>query len=266
MPAYAVPNLLFAVLCLFTISISSRVPADDDLPAIALIIDDLGSQRDPGSRAVNLPGPVACSFLPFGTYTRELAQQAHSDGKEVMLHLPMQAAGPFQQARESGVLTVDMTNRQYRETFQRNLAAVPHVSGFNNHMGSLLTRHPGNMAWLMRIARETGKLFFVDSRTTTATVARQLANEYGIPNSERNVFLDNLAQPESIRMQFQRLVRIARREGTALAIGHPYSATLDVLTEELQHMDRTGVRLVSVAELIELQQDRKQAWPRYSSR
>lgn len=256
------------MLCLFITCMLSGVPAatGDDLPAIALIIDDLGNQRGPGSRAVNLPGPVACSFLPSGTYTRELAQQAHSASKEVMLHLPMQATGAFQQVRESGVLTVDMTNRQYRETFKRNLAAVPYASGFNNHMGSLLTRHPGNMGWLMQIASETGKLFFIDSRTTTATVARQLASEYGIPNSERNVFLDNLAQPEAIRMQFRRLVRIARRDGTAIAIGHPHSATLDVLTDELQQLDRSGIRLVSVAELIELQQGRKQTWPGYSSR
>jgi polysaccharide deacetylase 2 family uncharacterized protein YibQ len=266
--AHTAPGLLLAALCFSLSGISSGVIAatNDNSPAIALIIDDLGNQRGSGSRAVDLPGPVACSFFPFGPYTAELARQAHARDKEVMLHLPMQASGPLQEAREAGLLTVDMTNRQYRDTFTRELAAVPYVSGFNNHMGSLLTRHPGNMAWLMQAASEAGKLFFIDSRTTTATVARQLASEYGIPNSERNVFLDNVASPDAIRMQFRRLIGIARRDGTAIAIGHPYPATLDVLTEELQRLDQLDVRLVPVAELIELQKARREVWQTYSSR
>jgi hypothetical protein len=260
-------GLLLAVVCLTGAGFLPDAPAAaDNRPVIALIIDDLGNQRGTGSRAVDLPGPVACSFFPYGHYTAELARQAHARNKEVMLHLPMQAAGPYQEVREAGELTVDMTYRQYRDTFTRDLAAVPYVSGFNNHMGSLLTRHPGNMAWLMQAAREAGNLFFVDSRTTAATVARQIAAEFGIPNSRRNVFLDDDTSPDAIRYQFRRLLRIARREGSALAIGHPHPATLDVLTDELQHLDRSGYRLVRVSELIEQQKGRKPPWQMYSSR
>jgi polysaccharide deacetylase 2 family uncharacterized protein YibQ len=258
------PAMIFCVavayLLLVTFANSAIATSTESRPAIALIIDDLGNRRALGARAVSLPGPVACSFFPHSPYTRELAQQAHLLNKEVMLHLPMQATGSYQDAYESGELTVDMTNRQYREIFLQDLAAVPYVSGFNNHMGSLLTRHPGNMAWLMQIASKAGKLFFIDSRTTTATVARQLAEEYGLPNSERNVFLDNVQDPAAIRMQFRRLIRIARRDGSALAIGHPYPATMDVLNEELQHLDQQNIRLVPVAELIGIQQERQPLW------
>jgi polysaccharide deacetylase 2 family uncharacterized protein YibQ len=253
--AHTAASLLLTVLCLSGTGFTAATAAEtnDNRPVIALIIDDLGNQRGSGSRAVDLPGPVACSFFPYGPYTAELAARAHARNKEVMLHLPMQPAGPYQEKREAGELTVDMTRSQYRDTFVRDLAAVPFVSGFNNHMGSLLTRHPGNMAWLMQVASETGKLFFIDSRTTTATVARQIAGEYGIPNSERNVFLDDVSTPDAIRFQFRRLLGIARRDGSALAISHPYPATLNVLTEELPQLERSGYRLVGVSELIEQQ-------------
>jgi len=242
------------------------VGARRPLPAIALIIDDLGNQRAPGQQAVSLPGPVACAFLPHGPFTRELARLAHAGRKEVMLHLPMESLEADGYTPEPGALTLDMTRNQLRETFAQDIAAVPHVSGLNNHQGSLLTRHPGNMAWLMQSISEHGELFFVDSRTTTATVARRLAVEYGVPNSERNVFLDNESDPDAVRGKFRELVRRARREGTALGIGHPYPATLEVLVDELSKLGDHGVQLIPVARLIERQNNRQLVWHASSSR
>ncbi|MGD2113291.1 MAG: divergent polysaccharide deacetylase family protein [Gammaproteobacteria bacterium] len=236
------------------------------LPAIALIIDDLGNQRAHGGRTVSLPGPVACAFLPRAPFTPELARRAHAGGKEVMLHLPMQALVAEARKAEPGELTLDMTFSQFRSTITQDLAAIPHVSGLNNHQGSLLTRHPGNMAWLMQAISENGKLFFVDSRTTSATVARRLAQEYGIPNSQRNVFLDNVAEPGAVRAKFRELVRIARRDGTALGIGHPHPATLEVLVDVLNNLGDHGVQLLPVAGLIELQRNRQLVWHTSSSR
>ena len=233
---------------------------DSRLPGIAIIIDDLGYRQGPARRVLDLPGAVACAFLPDGPHTAKLARQAHARQKEVMLHLPMQPVGDFSAGQEDGVLTLDMTQQQFVRTLRANIEAVPYVSGLNNHMGSLLTRHPGTMAWLMQALNEDGDLFFVDSRTTSATVARQLAGEYGIPSMSRNVFLDNETDPESVRAQFRRLLEIARREGTALAIGHPYPATLAVLEEQLSQLADQGIQLLPVSRLIELQNERRLAW------
>lgn len=243
---------------------------EKNLPAIALIIDDLGNQEHLGMRAVMLPGPVACAFLPYGPFTNALARQAHGYHKEVMLHLPMQAVDHENRRVEEGTLTLDMTEQQFMEATAHEIAAVPYVTGLNNHKGSLLTRHPGNMAWLMQAINKHGDLFFVDSRTTTATVARQLAVEYGVPNSSRNVFLDNNPDPEAVRAQFRKLVAIARRDGTALGIGHPLPGTLSVLAEELANLPQQGVRLLTVSRLIaqqnEQQNQARVAWQRSLSR
>lgn len=260
--------VLWLGCCSFTVSAADTFSntRTKPLPAIALIIDDLGNRREQGKRVVSLPGPVACAFLPYGPYTDLLARHAHAHNKEVLLHLPMQAVEHAPVMLGRGVLTLDMTEQQFKATLDYDMAAVPHLSGLNNHMGSLLTRHPGTMAWLMDAIAQRGDLFFVDSRTTSATVAEQLAVEYGIPNTARNVFLDNVPAPAAVRAQFRKLVAMARRNGTALGIGHPYPGTLEVLAGELRTLEQQGVRLLPVSRLIELQNQGQPAWQTSLSR
>ena len=229
------------------------------LPAIALIIDDLGAHTRPTKRAINLPGPVAMSFLPGGQHTSELAQLAHAQDKEVMLHLPMQALGQ-RSHRHTGELMQDMPEDEFNDILARSIARVPHVSGINNHRGSLLTQQSENMAWLMQALHDHGELFFIDSRTTAQTVAADMAQAYGVPSTSRNVFLDNEPTPEAVRRQFRELLKRARADGTALAIGHPHPSTLAVLAEELPQLAAQGVQLVPVGQLIQRQQERRLAW------
>lgn len=246
--------------CAIAMVLPATAQAEDHRPAISLIIDDLGNHRVNGERTLALPGPVACAFLPHAPFSRSQARRAHALDKEVLLHLPMQAMRGEHAHQQPGELTLDMTEQQFAAVFSAGLDSVPHVTGLNNHRGSLLTRHPGHMGWLMQSVNARGNLFFVDSRTTGNTVARRLANEHGIPSTSRNVFLDNLADPASIRSRFRELVRQAHAKGTALGIGHPFSATLDVLQVELASLEENGVRLLPVAELIELQNGRKSSW------
>ena len=227
------------------------------LPAIAIIIDDLGYREDTGQQASALPGPVACAVLPHAPYSHYLAVLAHRRHKEVILHLPMESVD--QRPLDRGGLTLHMTHREFLQTLGGDLAAVPYVVGVNNHMGSLMTRHPGDMAWLMRALKRLG-LFFVDSRTSRYTVAQKVAIQQGLPNTRRNVFLDDNRDPAAIRRQFRRLVSRARRDGTALAIGHPYPHTMAVLRQELGRLSRYGVRLVSVRRLIALQHPARRTW------
>jgi hypothetical protein len=139
---------------------------------IAVIIDDLGNQRTAGERTVALEGPVACAIMPHTRHATYLAERAFAAGKEVMLHLPMQ---PMQMQRIAGPgeISLDTKRRQLDHILQTDLNSVPHAVGVNNHMGSLITRHPGHMRWLMEELSRRGDLFFVDSYTTPSSVAIQ---------------------------------------------------------------------------------------------
>jgi polysaccharide deacetylase 2 family uncharacterized protein YibQ len=239
---------------------ASAEPAATD-PVIALIIDDMGNQRGPGRQAVALPGQVTYAFLPFTPHASPLASAARRAGKEIMLHLPM-ASHPWAPLGPGG-LEIHMTEREFKSTLEASLRSLPDVRGVNNHMGSLLTRHPGAMNWVMEALADHGGLYFIDSRTTVATVAEQLAQEHELPNARRDVFLDHVRDPREIRREFRRLLSKARAQGAAVGIGHPYPETLAVLREELKRLGGSGVRLVPVSELIALKESR--AWPESSS-
>ncbi|MBT3053446.1 MAG: divergent polysaccharide deacetylase family protein [Candidatus Thiodiazotropha sp. (ex Codakia orbicularis)] len=226
---------------------------------IALIIDDLGNQKDAGERALALPGAVTYSFLPQTPFAWQLASKAHASNKEVMLHQPMESdnGNPL----GNGALTLTMSREHFIHTLQRNIASVPYVAGVNNHMGSLLTRDPTAMRWLMSELRASG-LYFIDSRTTDATVAERVAGKNLIAASRRHVFLDNIQEEVEIRRQLEQLLLKARSQGHAIGIAHPYPQTLSVLQEELPKLKRQGVELVPVSELIN---SGRPLWHAYSS-
>lgn len=220
------------------------------LPAISIIIDDLGYRRLDGLRAIELPGPIAYAILPHTPYATRLAAVAFQLDKEVLLHVPMES-DVKDKALGPGAITSAMSRAQVRSVLEAGLASVPHVSGINNHMGSALTRNERPMAWVMEWIRRSGDLYFVDSLTSADSVALDTARAAGLRATERDVFLDPTADAAVVGTQFQRLIALARDRGTALGIAHPYPETLKVLRRVLVKPSAFGVELISVQELIE---------------
>jgi polysaccharide deacetylase 2 family uncharacterized protein YibQ len=221
-------------------------------PLIAVIIDDLGEQRVLGERAIALPEAVSCAVIPHTTYGTYLAELAAAAGHEVLLHLPMQSV---EQAEYSSADEINLdTNRSHLTSIlDGDLAEIPHVVGINNHMGSLITRHPGHMEWLMDELNNRGDLFFIDSYTTASSIAFEVAVEKGVPAARRDVFLDNELTLANVAWEFERLKQEARLQGFAIAIGHPNEVTLGFLEQALPELANEGFRLVHVSEIVEMQ-------------
>ncbi|WP_139349998.1 divergent polysaccharide deacetylase family protein [Thioalkalivibrio denitrificans] len=238
--------------------------AHETRPFISIIIDDLGNRQDEGVRTVALPGAVTLAFLPHTPHARALALQGHEAGKEIMLHLPMEATEG--NALGPGGIKAGMDRDTMRTTFVTALESVPHARGVNNHMGSLLTAHVQHMEWFMAELATRGELYFVDSRTTTQTVAQRAALAHELPATRRDVFLDTIPDDEAyVEEQWDRLLALARQRGHALAIGHPYAATLSVLERRLAEMPETGVELVSVSEYLKRKKEANRLWQASSS-
>lgn len=227
----------------------------DNKPRIAIIIDDLGYQLAAGRRALELPGPIAFAVLPDTPYGRRLAMLANDSGREVLLHLPLQAAN-HEGPHEPGGITLDMTRGAFRTTFAAAMETVPFAVGVSSHRGSLLTRHPGHMAWLMQEIRAREDLFFIDSYTTHESIALQVAREEGVSAAKRDVFLDHERTVDAVAREFDRLKNTARRQGHAVAIGHPFPETLEVLEKQLSLLEEQGFELVTIGELIRDERNR----------
>ena len=198
-------------LCLLGMEASS-----EPQPRIAIIIDDLGYQTEIGQRSINLPGPVACAILPSTPRATKLAEAAFAHGKDVLLHLPLEPVSKDSQSDPGGIM-LDMSREQFANTFAADLESVPHAIGVNSHRGSMLTRHPGHMGWLMEELRMHGDLIFVDSYTTHKSVALQLARERGVPSVKRDVFLDPDRLPDTVEREFGRFPFGSRDRGRRVA-------------------------------------------------
>ncbi len=215
---------------------------------LVIIIDDIGYQRGNGETAIDLPGKLNYAVLPYTPHGRELAERAHQRGKEVLLHAPMSNLRNKPLGR--GALTRELSREQFSATLTAALAQIPHVRGVNNHMGSALTQQRTQMRWLMdELARR--QLYFVDSRTDRRTVAAAVATERQVPNLSRQVFLDNQRSRQAIAERFQHLTRLAREQGLAVGIGHPYPETIAFLREVLPGLQQDGFRLALASEVLE---------------
>jgi polysaccharide deacetylase 2 family uncharacterized protein YibQ len=239
----AIVGLLLTLACL-----ASQA---QNQPRIAIIIDDLGYALSLGRRVTELPGPVACAVLPATPRGKALAMAANAAGKEVLLHLPLEALRE-KAPQEPGRISLDMSRGEFARVFASDLQSVPHAIGVNSHRGSLLTQHPGHMSWLMEEINASGNLFFVDSYTTHQSVALKLAYESGVPAVKRDVFLDPDDSPETVAREFERLKKMARQRGMAVGIGHPYIATIELLERELPRLADEGIELISISELVAL--------------
>jgi hypothetical protein len=215
-------------------------------PRLAVVIDDLGYDRAQADSIFRLSYPLTISVLPHEANSGEIAEEAHRRGYQVMLHLPMASnAGDKDEAVE---LHPGMASADVDKTFTAMLDTVPYAAGVNNHEGSLGTADQKLMDDLMPLLHER-KLFFIDSRTSAATVAETSAHAAGVAAARRNVFLDDDQSAPAIRKQFELALRDAREKGSALAIGHPHPQTLAVLDEMLPEAGRQGVRLVFASDL-----------------
>jgi len=223
--------------------------AEPARPQIAIIIDDLGYQQRAGERAIALPGPVAYAILPGTPRAAVLASAAQMSQKEVLLHLPMQASDPPRRA-EPGMLSLGMDRADVAAALDAALADVPQAIGVSNHRGSLLTQQDAHMQWLMEALGARERLFFVDSYTTHKSIALHAARGNGVQAVRRDVFLDDDPSTDRIRDEFERLKRIARERGAAIAIGHPYETTLGFLETALPALADEGFELVPISVLV----------------
>ena len=220
--------------------------AEQVLPRIAIVIDDLGNSRFQQQFA-QLPGPLTLAMLPHTPYAEQIAQTAQQNGKEVIIHMPMQASANADAG--AGMLSSEDDKAETILLMEQAFIQIPQAVGMNNHMGSRLTALIEPMQWVME-QLALRNFYFLDSRTTAATQAENVAREFGIPVARRHVFLDNNPEPAEIALRWKDLIRHAHKHGEAIAIAHPHRSTLEFLKEVLPDIERHyGVKLVVASSL-----------------
>ena len=216
---------------------------------VAIIIDDVGNDDKIFRKFTELGVPVTFSILPGERYSKYIATEARKLNYEVMLHLPMEPHGSWSDPGSHAILSA-MSGEQMIRQLSEDLDPVPHAAGGNNHMGSLLTENDFAMRILLEEIHKRG-LFFIDSRTSTQTVAYSIAKSIGVKSEDRDVFLDNEPDIAYIKGQIDAAIRIAKKKGEATVIGHAKSQTAAAIREKLPDFEKQGIELVTISRVLD---------------
>ncbi len=231
---------------------SGRQPGRGAITAVvAIVIDDLGRDLRSAQEVMALPERVTLAVMPRLPQSRRIAELAQRDGREVIIHMPMEAKGRNGKRESPGTLRSDMTPMEFLDALNENIESVPGAVGVNNHEGSALTGNREAMHFLMSELKSRS-LFFLDSYTDPGSVALPAAREFGIRSAKRDVFLDNESdQALAIRRQLDELTRVAKQNGRAIGIGHPHPATIAQLRKWIPEAAGQGIEIVPLSRLMQ---------------
>ena len=217
-------------------------------PRIAIIIDDIGMNLAWSRAALDLPAPVTMAVLPYARQAADFARQSREKGHEVLIHTPMEAMHAPVSLGGMG-LTTDMGEAEIVAMMELIGTRMEGYIGINNHMGSKFTADRAAMERLMPYLKKRG-LVFIDSRTIGSSVAAAVAAEQGVPTATRDVFLDHEETAAFVAQALAQAERIARRQGYAIAIGHPKAVTINGLLAWIPTLNDKGIDLVLVSALV----------------
>lgn len=218
-------------------------------PLVVIVIDDMGISKSRTKDINSLNYPITSSFLTYGGNLQGQINDSIKAGHEVIAHIPMEAKTSQDAAPD--VLKTSMTDTEVKEKLEVMLNKFLNINGINNHMGSKFTENLTKMNNVMEVLKEKN-LFFLDSRTSAASIAKEAAEKHGIKYVTRNIFLDNENDLDYIMNQLHATEKVATKKGYAIAIGHPKSQTFEALKLWLPTLEGRGYKLIHLTELVEL--------------
>jgi polysaccharide deacetylase 2 family uncharacterized protein YibQ len=230
------------------ISASASPTPQPSGPLLAIVIDDCGQWPVIERGFIAMPEAITLSVLPHVRYGTSIANDAHAAGKDVILHLPMEPRSGVYPG--PGEVRVSMSDAAITAQVDDDLASVPLADGVNNHEGSRATSDDRVMRTVSAALAAHGGLFFLDSRTSAATVAERDAAAAGLRVARRDVFLDDVADTDASADALRHAGALARANGSAIAIGHPRATTLAAVRAVVPELEREGITIVPVRDVV----------------
>lgn len=220
---------------------------------VAIVIDDFGQSNPGGAKEMlSLDRPLTFAIMPNHEYSRQQAMLATKHGYEVIVHLPMQPVRGKPSWLGPGAITSNMTAEEIRQQVRRDFAQVPYASGFNNHMGSLITAREELIRPVLEVAREEG-FYVLDSKTSDNSKIIPLAKSMGIAYTKRDVFLDEIKNVAHMKKQLDLLADEALANGSAVGIGHVGMGgekMARAIKEMIPAMETKGIEFIYLSELV----------------
>ncbi|WP_052742136.1 divergent polysaccharide deacetylase family protein [Kiloniella litopenaei] len=224
-------------------------------PMIAVVLDDVGVNKRGAELAIELPGAITLAFMTYAPDVKEMAAEARKKGHELMLHVPMEPLGSADPGPKA--LLTGLSDEEILARLEWGMAQFDGYIGINNHMGSKFTGWRRGMEVVMSRIEQTDH-FFMDSRTSPRSVAASVAASMGVPVLRRDVFIDNdYKDTLEILKQLKQAERIAKKNGHAIAIGHPHKSTVEVLHSWIKDAEARGFDIVPISQIMALKKPKE---------
>ena len=217
-------------------------------PKIAIVFDDLGIDLFRTKKIMELRGPLSLSFITYAPKLKEQTKNAQRAGHELWMHMPME---PRSNNIDPGpnVLLTGLPRKELEAAIQWNLTQFSGYVGINNHMGSRFTADLESIRIFMRELKKHN-LIFLDSKTSSHSVARKAAIEANVPFIVRNIFIDHIDETKEIKKMLVQVEKLAHKTGYAVAIGHPKDNTLREIKPWLNTLESKDLQLVPLSKLV----------------
>ncbi len=234
-----------------TIVFSKNINLERKTGKIAIIIDDFGYYNNKTTeKFLNFKYPITLSIIPGQRHSIKIAEKAKKSNKPIMIHLPMEAIEEKVEDSEFTVMT-NLPDSIIADRIQKAIATLPGAIGINNHMGSKATADTQVMGIVLGQLKSNKKIF-VDSKTTNKSVVSEVAAKYGVKYAVNDGFLERKKNEDEvyIKRKLAAIAKVAKRRGKAIVIGHPYSETIKVLSEEIPKLEKKGFKIVPVTDVV----------------
>jgi polysaccharide deacetylase 2 family uncharacterized protein YibQ len=220
---------------------------------IAIVLDDFGQMsRHLIGRFCALPQALTLAVLPNEGPIKTIVAQASAHGHQILVHLPMEPDGyPHNDPGEFAIFTNQDTTTIQR-LVRQSLDKIPTAVGLNNHMGSAATADRRVMEAVLRVIKNDRRpLLFLDSVTSSASVAFELAQQMQVPAGRRDLFIDLVDDQAAVEGKLWELAELAAKKGQAIGIGHDRKHTLLALEAVLPRLESRGYRFVHISETVD---------------
>ena len=216
---------------------------------IAIVLDDWGYSDRLIDKALKLNIPLNIAILPNHAFSEKTAREMKNAGHFILLHLPMEPHNAASQPLEENTIMSGMNKEQITAILDKDFSSVPFIGAVNNHMGSKATED-GELLSTVFDYLKSKNIFFLDSYTSGKSIAQKIAAEKGLPYLQRQVFLDDTSDRDSIAAEFNHAKRLALKNGRAIAIGHDKELTLETLKNFIPEAKKDGIKFVYLPELL----------------
>ncbi|GFI62054.1 putative protein [Clostridiales bacterium] len=222
---------------------------------LAIIIDDFGYDGEATEAMLEMDIPLTAAVMPFSECTEKNCKQLCEAGKEIIVHMPMEAkTGQKSWVGKKGIF-MDMSKEEIKNVAGEAFDIIDSAVGFNNHMGSAIMESEQQLNAVMEVAADRNKIF-VDSLTTANSVGKKVAEENDVSYLERSVFIDCPGNAEAVSAGLKKAAQIAKEKGYAIAIGHVGPAggktTAEGIKQAKEAIEAMGVEFVTISKLNEI--------------